>query len=139
MSTMPSGSTRLTVTFLYSFPSVVLKSSANAIDAKQTIKIAKVGALIFSAIRFLRRRRWRGSVFFVKIKKRTRRRGVRGRRRIWFTFFGRGRIDLSRQIPGNGLQPFDSLLSLWRPNIRFYFRGYLPELFSSFNLLLLAR
>jgi hypothetical protein len=33
LSTMPSGSTRLTVAFIYSLPSIVLKSSASAIDA----------------------------------------------------------------------------------------------------------
>src|SRR5947208_729697 len=39
---MPSGSTRLTVTFLYSFPLIVLKSSASAIDADSAAKIASV-------------------------------------------------------------------------------------------------
>ena len=46
--TMPSASTRLTVTFLYSFPAIVLKSSASAIDAKHTIRIAKVVAPNFT-------------------------------------------------------------------------------------------
>src|SRR2546428_5245980 len=36
---MPSGSTRLTVTFLYSLPSTVLKSSARTTGAKQTTKM----------------------------------------------------------------------------------------------------
>jgi len=40
--TIPSGSTRLTLTFLYSFPSIVLKSSASAIDAASAAKIASV-------------------------------------------------------------------------------------------------
>src|SRR5438093_10098035 len=39
---MPSGSTRLTVTFLYSFPSIALKSSATVIDAKHAIKKATI-------------------------------------------------------------------------------------------------
>ena len=42
LSTMPSGSARFTVTFLYSFPSTVLKSSASAIDAASAAKIASV-------------------------------------------------------------------------------------------------
>src|SRR6266496_469385 len=42
LSTMPSGSTRLTVTFLYSFPSIALKSSATAMDAKHAIKKARI-------------------------------------------------------------------------------------------------
>jgi hypothetical protein len=45
MITIPSGSTRLTVTFLYSLPSVVLKSSASAIDAKQTIKMTNIALI----------------------------------------------------------------------------------------------
>src|SRR5947207_9818116 len=36
--TIPSGSTRLSLAFLYSFPSIVLKSSARATDATQRIK-----------------------------------------------------------------------------------------------------
>jgi len=44
--TIPSGSTQNSVAFLYSLPSVVLKSSANAADAKHEIKIAKAGTLI---------------------------------------------------------------------------------------------
>ena len=39
-------STRLTVASLYSFPLIVLKSSARAIDAKHTIKITKIGNFI---------------------------------------------------------------------------------------------
>src|SRR6266705_5902707 len=39
---MPSGSTRLTATFLYSFPLIALKSSATAIDAKHAIKKARI-------------------------------------------------------------------------------------------------
>src|SRR5439155_9571563 len=39
---MPSASTRLTVTFLYSFPSIALKSSATAMDAKHAIKKARI-------------------------------------------------------------------------------------------------
>jgi hypothetical protein len=46
---MPSGSTRLTVAFLYSFPLIVLKSSASAIDAKHTIKITKKLGVLTSA------------------------------------------------------------------------------------------
>jgi hypothetical protein len=40
LTTIPSGSTRFTVTFLYSFPSTVLKSSASAIDTDSAVKIA---------------------------------------------------------------------------------------------------
>src|SRR5207247_10698997 len=43
---MPSGSTRLTEAFLYSFPLIVLKSSANAIDADSAAKIANVALFI---------------------------------------------------------------------------------------------
>src|SRR5581483_10271648 len=50
VSTMPSGSTRLTVTSLYSFPVSVLKSSAGATEMKDRIK--KVRGLI--CIRMLR-------------------------------------------------------------------------------------
>src|SRR5438552_16249770 len=39
---MPSGSTRLTVAFLYSFPLIVLKSSASASDADSVAKTASV-------------------------------------------------------------------------------------------------
>jgi hypothetical protein len=46
---MPSGSTRLTVAFLYSFPLIVLKSSVGAIDAKHTIKIKKKLGVLTSA------------------------------------------------------------------------------------------
>jgi len=42
INTMPSGSTRLTFALLYSFPSIVLKSSARATDAKQRIETASV-------------------------------------------------------------------------------------------------
>src|SRR5437016_14258148 len=38
VSTMPSGSTRLTVAFLYSFPVVVLKSSACATEMNDRIR-----------------------------------------------------------------------------------------------------
>src|SRR5437667_12575725 len=38
VSTMPSGSTRLTVTFLYSFPASVLKSSATASEMKDRLR-----------------------------------------------------------------------------------------------------
>src|SRR6266404_6616367 len=38
---MPSDSTPLTVAFLYSLPSMVLKSSASALDAKQPIHIIR--------------------------------------------------------------------------------------------------
>src|SRR6266516_7942087 len=38
--TIPSGSTRFTLTFLYSFPLFVLRSSASAIDADSATKIA---------------------------------------------------------------------------------------------------
>src|SRR5206468_9645202 len=44
--TMPSGSTRLIFAFLYSFPLIVLKSSASAVDAEQSITIKKRGAFI---------------------------------------------------------------------------------------------
>src|SRR5437773_9791163 len=46
VSTMPSGSTRLTVTFLYSFPSIVLKSSAKAKEERQA-KAKQATAVIF--------------------------------------------------------------------------------------------
>src|SRR6266496_3541216 len=46
---MPSGSTRLTVTFLYSFPLIVLKSSASAIDADNPVKITSVACQCFTA------------------------------------------------------------------------------------------
>ena len=46
LTTIPSASTRVTVASLYSFLSLVLKSSASAIDAKHTIKITRVGVLI---------------------------------------------------------------------------------------------
>jgi hypothetical protein len=42
----PSEHPRLTLTFLYSFPSTVLKSSARATDAKQKAKMKKVNAFI---------------------------------------------------------------------------------------------
>src|SRR6266496_5566215 len=42
LSTIPSGSILLTVTFLYSFPSISLKSSATAIDAKHAIKKPRI-------------------------------------------------------------------------------------------------
>src|SRR5437763_7177366 len=51
---MPSGSTRLTVTFLYSFPSIVLKSSASAIDADRAAKIASVVLFIVCTRRTFR-------------------------------------------------------------------------------------
>src|SRR6266704_3211807 len=56
MTTMPSGSTRLSLTFLYSFPSIVLKSSARATDAKQTIKMktlenGRIMGRLFLAVR----------------------------------------------------------------------------------------
>src|SRR5437899_1060163 len=38
---MPSGSTRVTVASLYSFPSMVLKSSASASDADSAAKITR--------------------------------------------------------------------------------------------------
>jgi len=44
--TMPSGSTRLTEAFLYSFPVIVLKSSASVIDADSAAKIASVALFI---------------------------------------------------------------------------------------------
>ncbi|HEY3137711.1 MAG TPA: hypothetical protein VGL29_16910 [Blastocatellia bacterium] len=37
---IPSGSTRLTVAFFYTFPLLVLMSSASAIDADNAAKIA---------------------------------------------------------------------------------------------------
>src|SRR5947207_8714590 len=40
--TIPSGSTRLTLTFLYSFPLIALKSSAKATDANQRIRKARI-------------------------------------------------------------------------------------------------
>jgi hypothetical protein len=43
---MPSGSTRLTEAFLYSFPVIVLKSSASVIDADSAAKIASVALFI---------------------------------------------------------------------------------------------
>jgi len=43
---MPSGSTRLTDAFLYSFPLIVLKSSATAIDADSAANIASVALFI---------------------------------------------------------------------------------------------
>ena len=46
---MPSGSTRLTVPFLYSFPLIVLKSSASAIDADNPVKITSVACQCFTA------------------------------------------------------------------------------------------
>jgi hypothetical protein len=45
---MPSGSTRLTEAFLYSFPLIVLKSSASVIDADSVAKIASVALFIFA-------------------------------------------------------------------------------------------
>src|SRR6266536_3175058 len=47
MSTIPSGSTRLTVTFLYSFPSIALKSAARATDAKHRIKKMRIFILLW--------------------------------------------------------------------------------------------
>ena len=41
----PSGSIWVTVAFLYSLPLIVLKSSASAIDAKQTIKITNAALI----------------------------------------------------------------------------------------------
>src|SRR6266508_3920504 len=41
VSTMPSGSTRLTVAFLYSFPASVLKSSEKATDTNEKIKTVR--------------------------------------------------------------------------------------------------
>src|SRR5439155_218044 len=51
MSTMPSGSTRVTLTFLYSFPSIALKSSASATDAQH--RIINVKIIIWSCIAIL--------------------------------------------------------------------------------------
>ena len=57
---MPSASTRLTLTFLYSFPSIVLKSSASAIYAEQTIKIAtlrgvdSIAAMLIETVALMR-------------------------------------------------------------------------------------
>jgi len=45
---MPSGSSSLTVTFLYSFPSIVLKSSANVNDADSATKIASAVCQVFT-------------------------------------------------------------------------------------------
>jgi hypothetical protein len=50
LTTMPSGSTRFTVTFLYSLPSIVLKSSASAIDADSAAKIASAVLFIAPAL-----------------------------------------------------------------------------------------
>src|SRR6266508_2986681 len=47
MSTMPSGSTRLILTFLYSFPSIVLKSSARTTEAENRIKKVRIFILPF--------------------------------------------------------------------------------------------
>jgi hypothetical protein len=52
---LPSGSTRLTVAFLYSFPSIVLKSSASASDEYSAVKITSmvsrrfIGSLAFAS------------------------------------------------------------------------------------------
>jgi hypothetical protein len=51
----PSGSTPVTVAFLYSLPSIVLKSSASAIDAKQQIKTTKLGEFIPGTLNLLPR------------------------------------------------------------------------------------
>src|SRR5262249_13659279 len=49
LSTMPSGSTRLTVASLYSLPLINLKSSGKATDANHEIKRVKIFILPVSA------------------------------------------------------------------------------------------